>query len=291
MPAYRPPVIAAREITPKNVYLSRRGFLGTAAGLAAIGLAGREAIAAPLSATAGAYKLDEKLTPLDAVTSYNNFYEFGVGKSDPKENSGKFKPNPWTVKVDGLVSKPQEFAIEDLMKYPLEERTYRMRCVEGWSMVIPWIGFPLAALLDKVEPLGSAKYVSFETVVRPEEMPGQSGLFQPLSWPYVEGLRLDEARHPLTILAVGLYGETLPNQNGAPIRLVVPGNMVSRASNPSCGSRLSRNSRKPPGKTPTPVSTASIPTSIRMSTIPAGARQRNNALAKAAFSARRTARP
>ncbi|MBW9077031.1 protein-methionine-sulfoxide reductase catalytic subunit MsrP [Rhizobium pusense] len=222
MPAYRPPHISASEIAPKNIYLSRRGFLGTAAGLAAIGLAGSEAVAAPLAAKPGAYKLDEKLTPLDAVTSYNNFYEFGVGKSDPKENSGKFKPTPWTVKVDGLVSKPQEFGIEELMKYQLEERTYRMRCVEGWSMVIPWIGFPLASLLDKVEPLGSAKYVSFETVVRPEEMPGQSGLFQPLSWPYVEGLRLDEARHPLTILAVGLYGETLPNQNGAPIRLVVP---------------------------------------------------------------------
>ena len=121
-----------------------------------------------------------------------------------------------------MVGKPKEFGLDEILKMKLEERTYRMRCVEGWSMVIPWIGFPLAAILDQVEPLGSAKYVAFETVVRPEEMPGQGGLFQALPWPYVEGLRLDEARHPLTILAVGLYGETLPNQNGAPIRLVVP---------------------------------------------------------------------
>lgn len=222
MPAYGPPRIVSSEITPRNVYLSRRHFLGTAAGLVALGLMGQDAKAAPLSASPGAYKLDEKLTPLDAVTSYNNFYEFGTDKSDPKANSGDFKPTPWTVKVDGLVGKPQEFGIEDLLKYQLEERTYRMRCVEGWSMAIPWIGFPLSALLDKVEPLGSAKYVAFETVVRPDEMQGQRGFFQPLDWPYVEGLRLDEARHPLTILAVGLYGETLPNQNGAPIRLVVP---------------------------------------------------------------------
>lgn len=222
MPAYRPPRIVSSEITPHNVYLSRRHFLGTAAGLVALGLMGQDAKAAPLSASTGAYKLDEKLTPLDAVTSYNNFYEFGTDKSDPKANSGDFKPTPWTVKVDGLVGKPQEFGIEDLLKYQLEERTYRMRCVEGWSMAIPWIGFPLSALLDKVEPLGSAKYVAFETVVRTDEMKGQRGFFQPLDWPYVEGLRLDEARHPLTILAVGLYGETLPNQNGAPIRLVVP---------------------------------------------------------------------
>jgi sulfoxide reductase catalytic subunit YedY len=124
--------------------------------------------------------------------------------------------------VDGLVGKPATFDLDDLLGFPLEERIYRMRCVEAWSMVIPWLGFPLAALLDRVEPLGSAKHVAFETVVRPDEMPGQRGLFQPLPWPYVEGLRLDEARHPLAILAVGLYGETLPNQNGAPVRLVVP---------------------------------------------------------------------
>ncbi|MCS4242153.1 sulfoxide reductase catalytic subunit YedY [Rhizobium sp. BIGb0125] len=222
MAVYRPPHIAARDVTPRDAYMNRRKFMGAAAGLAFAGGAAGSAFAAPLTAKPGPYKIDEKVTPLDAITSYNNFYEFGVGKSDPKDNSQHFKPTPWTVKVDGLVGKPKEFGLEELMKLQLEERTYRMRCVEGWSMVIPWIGFQLSALLDQVEPLGSAKYVSFETVVRPEEMPGQTGLFQPLKWPYVEGLRLDEARHPLTILAVGLYGETLQNQNGAPIRLVVP---------------------------------------------------------------------
>ncbi len=222
MPAYRPPHIASSEITPKNIYLSRRSFIGAAAaagfGLAASG----DAWAAPLNTVPGPYKLSEKLTPKEAVTSYNNFYEFGVNKEDPAQNSGAFKPTPWSVKVEGMVGKPKEFGLDEILKMKLEDRTYRMRCVEGWSMVVPWIGFPLSAILDQVEPLGSAKYVAFETVVRPEEMPGQGGLFQPLPWPYVEGLRMDEARHPLTILAVGLYGETLPNQNGAPIRLVVP---------------------------------------------------------------------
>jgi sulfoxide reductase catalytic subunit YedY len=157
------------------------------------------------------------------VTSYNNFYEFGIEKSDPSEYSGDFKPLPWTIKVDGMVGKPRTFDFGQIMTaFPPEERIYRMRCVEAWSMVIPWDGFPLSALLHKVEPLGSAKFVAFQGVVRPSEMPGQRGLFQSLAWPYVEGLRLDEALHPLTILAVGLYGETLPNQNGAPIRLVVP---------------------------------------------------------------------
>jgi sulfoxide reductase catalytic subunit YedY len=222
MPAYRPPHISPSEITPKDIYLSRRSFIGAAAA-AGFGLAaGGEAWAAPLSAAPGPHKLNEKLTPKEAVTTYNNFYEFGVNKEDPSQNSGAFKPTPWSVKVEGMVGKPKEFGLDEILKMKLEDRTYRMRCVEGWSMVIPWIGFPLSAILDQVEPLGSAKYVAFETVVRPEEMPGQGGLFQPLPWPYIEGLRMDEARHPLTILAVGLYGETLPNQNGAPIRLVVP---------------------------------------------------------------------
>jgi sulfoxide reductase catalytic subunit YedY len=221
MPAYRPPRIPSSEITPKDIYLSRRSLIGTAAAAGVVMSAGK-LMAAPLNPSPGPFKLDETLTPKEAVTTYNNFYEFGVNKEDPSQNSGSFKPMPWTVKVEGLVGKPREFGLDEIMKMKLEDRTYRMRCVEGWSMVIPWIGFPLSALLDQVEPLGSAKYVAFETVVRPEEMPGQSGLFQALPWPYIEGLRLDEARHPLSILAVGLYGETLPNQNGAPIRLVVP---------------------------------------------------------------------
>ncbi|ACP24999.1 putative reductase [Sinorhizobium fredii NGR234] len=220
MPVYRPPRIAASEITPERFFLDRRSFLAAAGGLV-LGGTGM-AHAAALKTSASPYKVDETLTPEKDVTSYNNFYEFGTGKADPATNSASFKPTPWTVKVDGLVGKPRQFGLDELLALPLEERIYRMRCVEAWSMVIPWVGFPLASLLDKVEPLGSAKYVAFETVVRPEEMPGQAGYFQPLPWPYQEGLRLDEARHPLTILAVGLYGKTLPNQNGAPLRLVVP---------------------------------------------------------------------
>lgn len=221
MAVYRAPRIASSEVTPERVYLSRRSLLAGA--LAAIpAFSAARLAAAPLQATPGQFNTDEKLTTFENVTTYNNFYEFGTGKGDPAAYSGDFKPTPWTLTVDGLVAKPVKLDLDDLLGFSLEERVYRMRCVEAWSMVIPWIGFPLAALLDRVEPLGSAKYVGFETVVRPEEMPEQSGLFQPLPWPYVEGLRLDEARHPLTILAVGLYGQTLPTQNGAPIRVVVP---------------------------------------------------------------------
>ncbi len=179
--------------------------------------------AAPLSAVKGRFSTDEKVTSREDATSYNNYYEFGVDKAAPAKYAHTLKTSPWTVKVDGLVGKPAEYSLDDLMKgSALEERIYRMRCVEGWSMVIPWIGFPLADLIKKVEPQGSAKYVAFETVSRPQEMPGLQSAFPVLDWPYVEGLRLDEAMNPLAILAVGLYGETLPNQNGAPIRLVVP---------------------------------------------------------------------
>lgn len=220
----RPPKIASSEITPLSVYLKRREFLtGAAAGLGMIAISGKTARAEPVITTKSDYILDEKLTPIKDVTTYNNFYEFGLDKSDPVNLSGNFKPKPWAIEVDGLVNNPGTFDVEALIKeFPPEERIYRMRCVEGWSMVIPWDGFQLSLLLDKVEPLNSAKFVVFETVVRPSEMPGQTGIFQSLNWPYIEGLRLDEARHPLTLLAVGLYGETLPNQNGAPIRLVVP---------------------------------------------------------------------
>ncbi|MHB1217948.1 MAG: protein-methionine-sulfoxide reductase catalytic subunit MsrP [Alphaproteobacteria bacterium] len=223
MATYRFSSVPASRITPEIVYLNRRAFLaGALASIPALGLLPAAAMAAPLNYSRGRFGTDEKQTPFKDVTAYNNFYEFGTGKADPARKSGDFKPTPWTLKVDGLVAKPRSFDLNDLTGFPLEERVYRMRCVEGWSMVIPWIGFPLAALLDRVEPLGSAKYVAFETVVRPAEMPGQRGALQPLPWPYVEGLRLDEARHPLTILSVGLYGQVLPNQNGAPVRLVVP---------------------------------------------------------------------
>jgi sulfoxide reductase catalytic subunit YedY len=214
----RPSDIAPSEITPQELYLNRRAFMLGAAGLllsSEAAFAGLSAKKSPLS-TSG-----EKLNTLKEITSYNNFYEFGTDKGDPAENSGHFHPRPWHVVVDGEVAKPRTFSLDELFKIaPLEERIYRMRCVEGWSMVIPWVGFPLAALLKQVQPTMRGKYVAFESVLRPSEMPGQN---EPvLTWPYREGLRIDEAVHPLTILAVGLYGDVLPNQNGAPIRLVVP---------------------------------------------------------------------
>ncbi len=211
--------VPSSEITPYTAYLRRREFL---MGATALTISGGVAEAG-LQSSNSAYSTQETPTPLKDVTTYNNFYEFGPGKSDPAANAGALTTNPWRVSVDGLVAKPGQFNLEDFIKpYALEERIYRMRCVEGWSMVIPWVGFPLAEVIERVEPLGSAKYVAFETVVRPKEMSGQRGLLQLLDWPYVEGLRLDEALHPLTILAVGLYGEVLPKQNGAPLRLVVP---------------------------------------------------------------------
>ena len=219
----RPCDIKSSEITSRDVYLNRRDMLAGAAALGATGLIADGAFAAKLETAKSALSTDDKLTSLKDVTSYNNFYEFGVDKSDPATHGKSLKTTPWTVKVDGLVSKPAEYQLEDFIKpSTLEERIYRLRCVEAWSMVIPWVGFPLADVIKRADPQSSAKFVAFETLVRPSEFPGQKGLFQPLPWPYVEGLRLDEAMHPLTILAVGLYGETLPNQNGAPLRLVVP---------------------------------------------------------------------
>jgi sulfoxide reductase catalytic subunit YedY len=217
------PDLRASEITPKEVYLNRRTLLAGAAGLLGTGALMREAGATPLAAAASALSTDEKRTSLKDVTSYNNYYEFGVDKDDPARNAGALTTKPWTVKIDGLVNKPADYLLEDLIKpIALEERVYRMRCVEGWSMVVPWDGVSLSEVIKRAEPQGSAKYVAFETLKRPAEMPEQASLFPVLDWPYTEGLRLDEAMHPLTILAVGLYGETLPNQNGAPLRLVVP---------------------------------------------------------------------
>ena len=214
--------IPSSEITPKSVWLSRRSLMAGAGGLIAGGLV--SAAAAPLQTVkSDLTTTGEDLTPKDDVTTYNNFYEFGTGKSDPSDYGDSLTTSPWTVKIDGLVDKPGDYALEDLIAaQPIEERVYRMRCVEAWSMVIPWNGFPLAALLARVQPQAAAKYVAFETLVRPQEMPGQNTSFPIMPWPYVEGLRLDEAMNPLTLLAVGLYGETLSNQNGAPLRLVVP---------------------------------------------------------------------
>ncbi|MGH7317952.1 MAG: protein-methionine-sulfoxide reductase catalytic subunit MsrP, partial [Candidatus Rokuibacteriota bacterium] len=173
-----------------------------------------------------AFDLPDALTKLQDATTYNNFYEFGVNKDDPVQLAGTLKPRPWKVQVDGLAHKPKTFDIDDILKMaPLEERVYRLRCVEGWSMVIPWIGFPLSVLLKRVEPTGAAKYVELVTLMDPEQFPAQrKGIFNlgGLDWPYTEGLRLDEALHPLTLLTVGMYGRVMPNQNGAPIRVVVP---------------------------------------------------------------------
>lgn len=178
------------------------------------------ALAARPSELRGARTI-EKLTPYQDASGYNNFYEFGLDKGDPARHAGKMKTRPWTVEVDGLVNKPRTFGIEDLLKLSsMEERIYRLRCVEGWSMVIPWIGYSLSALINQVEPQGSAKYVEFHTLADKDTMPGVRSSV--LTWPYVEGLRLDEARHPLAMLVFGMYGEVLPNQNGAPVRLAVP---------------------------------------------------------------------
>ncbi|MEO0912362.1 MAG: protein-methionine-sulfoxide reductase catalytic subunit MsrP [Pseudomonadota bacterium] len=213
--------IPSSEITPKAAFMNRRALLAGTAGL--IAGAALPAYGRALDYTPATGDLPSPLTDKDDITSYNNFYEFGLNKSDPKKYAGALTTEPWSVKVDGLVNKPGDYALEDLLKpSALEERVYRFRCVEAWAMVVPWIGIPLADVIARADPQGSAKYVAFETLVRPSEMRGQRGTFQLLEWPYREGLRMDEAMHPLTILATGLYGEVLPNQNGAPLRLVVP---------------------------------------------------------------------
>lgn len=224
----RAPDIASSEITPESVYVNRRKFIQAAAVGAAGWAIGPEVLGAaeprqevPARFATLRSELDEELNSYRDVTTYNNFYEFGTGKDDPARNSGDFQPAPWTVSIGGHVNKPGEYNLEDLLSgITMEDRVYRLRCVEAWSMVVPWYGFPLSALINKVEPTGNAKYVEMKTIVRPSEMPYQSTPV--LDWPYVEGLRMDEAMHPLTILATGVYGMDLPNQNGAPLRLVVP---------------------------------------------------------------------
>lgn len=202
------------DVTPKDVWLNRRNFLAGGAALTATP-------AFALTGRASSLSTDEKLNTLEEITNYNNFYEFGTGKTDPAQNAGGLTTDPWSVEIGGLVDRPGSYGVDDLAPAnALEERIYRLRCVEAWSMVIPWIGVPLANVLEKVGVQPGAKYVAFQTLLRPEEMPGQNYPF--IRWPYVEGLRLDEAMHPLTILATGLYSDPLPNQNGAPIRLVVP---------------------------------------------------------------------
>ncbi len=226
----KPPDIPSSEITPEDVYVNRRRFIEAAA-LGAAGLAvvpaGLKAInpsdgqEIPARFSSMTSELDEPLNSYRDVTTYNNFYEFGTEKDDPARNSGDFQPQPWTVSIEGEVNRPGNYQLEDfLAPHRMEDRVYRLRCVEAWSMVIPWRGFPLADLINRVEPTGNAKFLEFRTVVRPSEMPGQRAGVLP--WPYIEGLRMDEAMHPLTLLVTGVYGLDLPNQNGAPLRLIIP---------------------------------------------------------------------
>lgn len=215
--------IKSSEITPKALFDNRRRFMQLTAGASLAAFFPNALLAAQQLAHVkkSSDGLRDELTPYKAVTTYNNFYEFGTSKDEPAKNAGALKTNPWTVTVEGEVKKAKTFDIDALLKLaPLEERIYRLRCVEGWSMVIPWIGFPLAELLKHVEPTSKAKFVEFISLHDPEQMSGQKSPV--LHWPYREGLRLDEAMHPLTLLTVGLYGDVLPNQNGAPIRLVIP---------------------------------------------------------------------
>jgi sulfoxide reductase catalytic subunit YedY len=219
--------IPSSEITPEHIYNDRRNFiknLGLILGSTALSAFANKSFAAlhTLPSFAQAKEREkEKLSSLKDITSYNNYYEFGTSKSDPYDYAEKLNIDPWSISIEGSVTKPLKLDLDELIKeMPLEERIYRLRCVEGWSMVIPWVGIPLHALLKKVSPNGNAKYVEFVSLKRPSEMIGQKD--DMLDWPYTEGLRLDEAMHPLTILAVGLYGKVLPKQNGAPIRLVVP---------------------------------------------------------------------
>jgi sulfoxide reductase catalytic subunit YedY len=221
--------ILASEITPQNIFEKRRQLIKLAA-MGAFGLSQAEVFSRNAFAQSGPklpakvnpqYFVADKLTSYKDVTTYNNFYEFGTDKADPARNAHTLKTRPWTVSVEGLVNKPKVWDIDALLKLaPMEERVYRMRCVEGWSMVIPWIGYSLSHLIKASEPQGSAKYIEFITLADPKQMPGLSS--RVLKWPYTEGLRLDEAMNPLALLTFGLYGEVLPNQNGAPVRITVP---------------------------------------------------------------------
>jgi sulfoxide reductase catalytic subunit YedY len=212
---HRRPDIPTSEITDESLYHNRREFLKTA-GLGAAALTGL-----PLGKAFGLGADDDKLTPYDDITGYNNFYEFGTDKGDPKQNATRFRTRPWKIEVAGEVKRPATYDFDELLKpFTPVERVYRHRCVEAWSMVVPWLGIPLGSIIDRLEPTSKAKYVEFTTLLDPAQMPGQQR--QILDWPYVEALRLDEARHPLTLIVTGLYGKPLPNQNGAPLRLVVP---------------------------------------------------------------------
>ena len=215
----KPATLTWADVTPRAAFLNRRQIL--AGGAAAASLAATGARAGELDVRPSPHSTDLEPNSFDDITTYNNFYEFGTGKSDPARNAHRLTTEPWSIMIDGLVARPREWSFEEVMEgVQLEERIYRFRCVEAWSMVIPWVGFELAQLLERAGALPEARYVAFETLYRPDEMTGQRSRM--LDWPYREGLRMDEARHPLTILSTGLYRQPMPNQNGAPIRLVVP---------------------------------------------------------------------
>lgn len=223
--------LTENDVTPRDIYVNRRRFLGGSAALVGAATIGGEAFATPADWMLQKVKqdwpqtvsTDERLTPEYDATHYNNYYEFGVGKDDPVRNSQDFRPDPWSVTVSGACNNPGTYALEDLLRTQnLEERIYRLRCVEAWSMVIPWLGFSLADMLQRFEPTSDAKYVAFETLMDPDQYPNQRSFRPAIPYPYLEGLRMDEAMHPLTLMAIGMYGEVLPNQNGAPLRLVVP---------------------------------------------------------------------
>ncbi len=235
------------DVTPRPLWLNRRQIIAGAGAVLASPALVRPA-RAQIKAAPSRFSTDEPPTSLEDITSYNNFYEFGTDKSDPARYAGQLTTDPWSIVIDGLVDRPGTYDIADVVKdQPLEERIYRFRCVEAWSMVVPWIGFELAGLLNRVGVQTGAKFVAFETLVRPEEMPGVASPF--IDWPYREGLRLDEAMHPLTILATGLYGEPMPNQNGAPSRSGwwCRGNTDSSRSSRSCGSAWSPRCLPRPG--------------------------------------------
>ena len=218
----KPSDIKSSEITPEAVFRNRRQFM-TGAGALALGAATGSLPGIATAPDAGPYYTGEALTPYEDVTRYNNFYEFGMDKGDPSRNSGRFEVDPWSVEIGGECARPGTYTLEDILKpHDLEERIYRLRCVEAWSMVIPWIGFPLADLLKRFEPNSRARYVEFQTAVDRDSMPGVRSPFSIIRWPYQEGLRIDEAMNELTFMAVGVYGNYLPPQNGAPMRLVVP---------------------------------------------------------------------
>lgn len=216
--------ISSSEITPHSTYLNRRNFIKNSSAISIASSLSFPLQALHLENTSQYQKQlenNDELNTFDEITTYNNFYEFGMGKSDPSNNSSTFNPKPWSIKIEGLVEKSFSLNLEDLIKnITIEDRVYRLRCVEAWSMVIPWQGFPLSKLIELSKPLDSAKFIQFETIFRPDELPGQNKRILP--WPYVEGLRMDEAMHPLTILSTGIYGHNLLNQNGAPLRLVIP---------------------------------------------------------------------